>query len=30
MMTAAQSRITFYAFRYCLGRITYAVDDFCQ
>ena len=30
MMTAAQSRITFYAFRYCLGRMTYAVSDFCE
>ena len=30
MMTAAESRITFYAFRYCLGRMTYAVSDFCE
>ena len=30
MMTAAQSRITFYAFRYCLGRMTYVVSDFCE
>lgn len=30
MMTAEESVIYFYAFRYCLGRMTYAVDDFCQ
>ena len=29
-MTAAESDIYFYAFRYCLGRMTYAVSDFCR
>jgi hypothetical protein len=29
-MTTAESEIYFYAFRYCLGRMTYAVTDFCQ
>lgn len=29
-MTNAESDIYFYAFRYCLGRMTYAVSDFCQ
>lgn len=24
------STILFYAFRYCLGRRTYCVDDFCE
>lgn len=24
------STIIFYAFRYCLGRMTYAVSDFCE
>ena len=30
MMTAAQSRILFYAFRYCLGRMTNVTSDFCE
>ena len=29
-MTTAESEIYFYAFRYCLGRMTYAVTDFCR
>lgn len=29
-MTTAESEIYFYAFRYCLGRMTYAVSDFCR
>ena len=29
-MTNAESDIYFYAFRYCLGRMTYAVSDFCR
>lgn len=29
-MTTAESTIYFYAFRYCLGRMTYAVSDFCR
>ena len=29
-MTEMESTIYFYAFRYCLGRMTYAVDDFCR
>lgn len=29
-MTNAESDIYFYAFRYCLGRMTYAVIDFCR
>lgn len=28
-MTTAESEIYFYAFRYCLGRMTYCVSDFC-
>ena len=27
-MTTAESEIYFYAFRYCLGRMTCAVSDF--
>ena len=30
MMTAAQSCITFCAFRYCLGRMSYIVSTFCE
>ena len=29
-MKKKDSEIVFYAFRYCLGRCTYAVDDFCN
>ena len=29
-MTERDSEIVFYAFRYCLGRMTYAVSDFCS
>lgn len=29
-MTEEESVIYFYAFRYCLGRMSYAVDDFCK
>ena len=29
-MTERDSEIVFYAFRYCLGRMTYAVSDFCE
>jgi hypothetical protein len=29
-MSNAESDIYFYAFRYCLGRMTYAVSDFCR
>lgn len=29
-MTSEESDIYFYAFRYCLGRMTYAVSDFCR
>jgi hypothetical protein len=29
-MTTAESEIYFYAFRYCLGRMTYVVSDFCR
>ena len=29
-MTEMESAIYFYAFRYCLGRMTYCVDDFCR
>lgn len=29
-MTTTESNIYFYAFRYCLGRMTYAVSDFCR
>ena len=29
-MTQAQNQILFYAFRYCLGRMTYAAGDFCE
>lgn len=29
-MTTAESEIYFYAFRYCLGRMTYCVSDFCR
>lgn len=29
-MSNEESDIYFYAFRYCLGRMTYAVNDFCS
>ena len=29
MMTEMESTMYFYAFRYCLGRMTYCVGDFC-
>ena len=29
-MKTQLSEIVFYAFRYCLGRMTYAVQDFCE
>lgn len=29
-MTPKDSEIVFYAFRYCLGRMSYAVSDFCE
>ena len=29
-MTTAESEIYFYAFRYCLGRMTDCVSDFCR
>ena len=28
--TKKDSEIVFYAFRYCLGRMSYAVNDFCS
>ena len=30
MMTEMESTMYFYAFRYCLGRMTYCVGDFCE
>ena len=29
-MTERDCEILFYAFRYCLGRMSYAVQDFCE
>ena len=29
-MTQKDSEIVFYAFRYCLGRMSYAVSSFCN
>ena len=30
MLTEAESEIYFCAFRYCLGRMTYVVSDYCE
>ena len=29
-MTERDCEMLFYAFRYCLGRMSYAVQDFCE